>query len=281
MSDVIAGSGICAGSLRQAEMDTLYSASVLGSAVYQICWSFLCYSFLGVLIEWIFCLAVEGVLEARVGLLYVPLRPMYGVGGVACSLVLERFLDQPIWVCVYGMLICTVVEYLASVGMEKAFRSFSWDYSDKPLNLRGRICLQYSLCWGLLALLAVYVVEPLLNRFLERAGHRTGEMILTGLMVVTLVSAVVTLTAWARTRKRVAVLKTAMQGEAPTGFDTTGNRLIDRLAPDPLMINSFPRMSLMTELVELTGVQRPQLTLPRPPRRTVRAGLSRRPPDPA
>jgi uncharacterized membrane protein len=256
-------------------MDTLYSASVLGSAVYQICWSFLCYSFLGVLIEGIFCLAVEGVLEARVGLLYLPLRPMYGVGGVACSLVLERLLDQPIWVFLYGMLICTVVEYLASVGMEKAFGSLSWDYSEKPLNLHGRICLPYSLCWGLLALLAVYVVEPLLNRFLGQAGHRSGEMILTGLMIVTLVSAVVTLTAWARVRKRVTALKASAEGGEPFRSDHPGSRRIDRLAPDPVMINTFPQMSLMAELMELTGVQRPQLTLPRHPRRTLRAGQPR------
>jgi uncharacterized membrane protein len=211
------------------------------------------------------------VLEVRLGLLYLPLRPMYGVGGVACALLLDRLLDQPILVFLFGMLICTAVEHLASLFMEKAFGSFSWDYSDKPLNLRGRICLQYSLCWGLLALLAVYVVEPLRNRFLEQTGHRSGEMILTGLMIATLVSAVVTLAAWARTRKRVAALKAAAQEEAPTVSNTTGNQLIDRLAPDLVMINSFPRMSLMTELVELTGAQRPGLTVRRHPRHTLQS----------
>ncbi|HSU34323.1 MAG TPA: putative ABC transporter permease [Propionibacteriaceae bacterium] len=253
-------------------MDTLYSASMLGSTVYQICWSFLIYSFLGVLLEGIFCCAVEGVLEARLGLLYLPLRPMYGVGGVACALVLDRFLDQPISVFLVGMLICTVVEYLASLFMEKAFGTVSWDYRDKPLNLKGRVCLQYSLGWGLLAVLVVYRINPVINGFVNRPGHRPGEIIVTALMTVTLLSAVVTLAAWARTRRRVAALKAVGHGQAPTGSDTTGNRLMNRLVPDPVMINSFPRMSLMTELVELTGGQRPQLTLPRHPRRTPRSG---------
>jgi uncharacterized membrane protein len=250
-------------------MDALYSATVLGSTVYQICWLFLIYSFLGVLIEGIFCLAVEGVLEARLGLLYLPLRPMYGAGGVACALLLDRFLDQPIWVFLFGMLICTVVEYVAGLAMEKAFGTVSWDYCDKPLNLHGRICLQYSVCWGLLALLVVYAVDPVVTDFVGLPGHQSTELALTALVTVTLLSTVVTMAAWARVRKRVTALRQSMAGQAPTGSDTTRDRLLDRLAPDRVLINNFPRMRLMIELMELTRAQRPQLTLPRHPGRTL------------
>ncbi len=59
---------------------------------------FVIYSFLGVVVETIFCLVMEGVLESRLGLLYLPLRPMYGVGGVACMLLLHRFMSEPILV---------------------------------------------------------------------------------------------------------------------------------------------------------------------------------------
>ena len=34
------------------------------------------------------------------------------------------------------------------------------------------------------------------------------------------------------------------------------NRFLERLVPDPVMINTFPRMSLMTDYMELTGQQR-------------------------
>src|SRR5829696_5031936 len=70
-------------------MEELYSATVLGFSVYLILWLFVIYSFLGVLVEMIFCLVQEGVLESRVGLLYLPLRPIYGVGGVACTVLLS------------------------------------------------------------------------------------------------------------------------------------------------------------------------------------------------
>ena len=52
-----------------------------------------------------------------------------------------------------------MLEYVASFVMEKLFGSVFWDYSEKPLNLQGRICLQYSLYWGFLGLLLIYVLD--------------------------------------------------------------------------------------------------------------------------
>ena len=244
-------------------METLYSATVLGSSVYLILWFFVIYSFLGVFVEMIFFLLREGVLESRLGLLYIPLRPIYGVGGVACTVLLHRFIEEPILIFIWGMLICSVVEYVASFVMDKAFSAVSWDYSDKLLNLNGRICLQYSCCWGLLALLVLYVLDRFLYGFVNLAGGQVGEIVLTALMVLALLSVVVTLAALARMRRRVARLRARARGEAITAFDTVWDRLIDRLAPGPVMINTFPRMSLMTEFMELTGEQRAWIQLPR------------------
>jgi len=161
------------------------------------------------------------------------------------------------------MLVCSVVEYVASFVMEKAFSAVSWDYSDKWLNLHGRICLQYSCCWGVLALLVLYVLDRFLYGFVNLSGVQAGEIVLTTLMVLALLSIVVTLAALARMRRRVAKLRAGARGEAITAFDTGWDRLIDRLAPDPVMINTFPRMSLMTEFMELTGEQRAWIQLPR------------------
>jgi hypothetical protein len=41
-----------------------------------------------------------------------------------------------------------------------------------------------------------------------------------------------------------------------TASDTVWDRLIARLAPDSVMINSFPRTSLMLEFMELAGERR-------------------------
>jgi len=47
----------------------------------------------------------------------------------------------------------------------EGIRGVAWDYSDKLLNLHGRICLQYSCCWGPLAVSVVYVFDPFIDRF--------------------------------------------------------------------------------------------------------------------
>ena len=77
-------------------------------------------------------------------------------------------------------------------------------------------------------------------------------------VVLTLVSAVVTLAALARIRRRIVALQAQSRGEAVAGWD----RLIDRLVPEPVMIDTFPWMSLATELMELTGQRRAWLRWP-------------------
>src|SRR5918998_5516682 len=189
-------------------MAELYSTSVLGFSTYLILWSFVLYSFLGVVVEMVFCLVVQGVLESRSGLLYLPLRPMYGIGGVACMVFLHHVVQQPILVFMLGMLICTVVEYAAAVVMERVFGVVYWDYSHKPLNLHGRIALQYSLCWGLLAFLPVYAADRYLPRLVEVFGPpAVGATVLTVLLVLVLLCWAVTLAAIARVDRRGAMLE--------------------------------------------------------------------------
>jgi hypothetical protein len=45
---------------------------------------------LGVMVEVIFYLVVDDLLESRPGLLHLPLRRVHGIGGVACTLFLHR-----------------------------------------------------------------------------------------------------------------------------------------------------------------------------------------------
>lgn len=242
-------------------MAALYSTTVLGFSVYLLLWLFFVYSCAGVLIEGVFCLALDGVPELRLGLLYLPFRPLYGVGGLACTVLLVRWLQRPVVVFVLAALICSVVEYLASLWTEKAFGTVSWDYGDKPLNLHGRICPQYSACWGLLALLALYVVDgyvldPAHHDPRHVTGGTTAELTLTVLVVLSLLSAALTLGALHRTRQRVDALRTGAPDEAAAGPTTAWDRLTDRLVPEAVLIRSFPAMTLVSELKRLRSGER-------------------------
>ena len=237
-------------------MDAFYSTTILGAPIYLILWFFLVYAFFGVLVEMIFCLAQEGVLESRLGLLYVPLSPIYGIGAVALTQFLFRYFQQPVLLFVMGIVVGTVLEYVASFVMEKLFGTLFWDYSDKPFNLHGRICLQYSLYWGMLSLLVLYLLDPIVLGFVNLFSPTVGQAVLTVLVVLTVLSIVLTLASFARIRRRVSVLEAQARGEQVAEAESGWDRLVGRLAPDPVMINTFPRMSLMVEYMDLTGQQR-------------------------
>ena len=216
-----------------------------------VLWLFLLYSCAGVLIEGVFCLVLNGRLELRLGLLYLPLRPIYGLGGVACTLLLTPLLDRPVAVFALSSLICSAVEFLASWKVEKVFRTVSWDYSDKWLHLQGRICLQYSVGWGLLAAAALYGCHPFVAGAVQQPGPRPGETVLTALMMLMSLSVVLTLAALARARRRVDTWKAQARGDQAAGSSASWDRLVGRLVPDRVLTHSFPRMGLTAELREL------------------------------
>lgn len=237
------------------------SSTVLGTSVYLVLWFFLVYSFLGVVVECLFFLGCEGVLESTTGLLYLPLRPLYGIGGCTFAVLLRPVVAQPTAVFVLGAVLATVVEYLASLLTDRSLGAVSWDYSGKPLNVHGRVCLSYSLCWGGLALVAMYLLDRPLRHLLGPLPRHSGTAVLVALMVLVLASGVVTLAALVRARRRVQHLRAAASGGAATPTGAAWERLVDRLVPDRVLINSFPRMTLTTELGELTGQQRAWMRL--------------------
>ena len=226
--------------------------------LYFALWAFLIYGFCGVVLEMIYCYASQykGVIESRCGLLYLPLNPVYGLGGVAISVLLMPLVSHPVALFFLAMATCTVLEYVASFAMEKLFGTLFWDYSDMPLNLHGRICLQYSLYWGFLGLLLIYVLDPSTVRMVTSWPVPGAFYALVVLLVLTTVSAVLTLLAFRRFDQKVAYLKAQRDGRPLPTIDTPIGRLVDRLVPDAVMINTFPRMSHIVEYQELTGKHR-------------------------
>ena len=234
-----------------------------GQVLYYVLWLFLIYSFYGVIIEMVFCYAREykGVIESRCGLLYLPLSPIYGLGGVAVTLILVEWVSNPILLFFAGMVVCTVLEYIASFAMEKIFGSVFWTYSNKPLNLHGRICLEFAIYWGFLGLLLIYVLDPSTGDFVSSFPRPAGEIVLNVLLVITLLSVILTLAAFLRFDQKVAYLKAKRDGKPLPQIHSVFGRVVDRLVPDKVMINTFPRMSHIVEYQELSRQPRKLIVL--------------------
>jgi len=76
---------------------------------------------------------------------------------------LARILASAHWALFWPILVVTptIVEFVSSYLLEKIFGLRLWDYSKQPLNLRGRICLLFSVYWAILTVLTIRFIEPI------------------------------------------------------------------------------------------------------------------------
>jgi uncharacterized membrane protein len=121
-------------------------------------------------------IAVFGVIDSAAG------TTVDGIGTVNAGLI---FLA--------GLVLASSIEFIAGWGLYHLFHARWWDYRKKPFNLGGYICLEFSIYWGIGALLVVRILHPVVNRF--TAGllpQRWGWPLLALMYAVWLADSVVT-----------------------------------------------------------------------------------------
>ena len=141
--------------------------TILGMSIWRVLAYFIIYSILGYLIETLFGLVTKGVIESRQSFLYGPFCAIYGLGAVIMIGLLQYFKKNNFTLFFGGFLIGSVVEYLVSLFGEMILGVKWWDYSNMPLNLNGRICVFYSIFWGLLAIYLMSYINPRVDRLIN------------------------------------------------------------------------------------------------------------------
>lgn len=175
-----------------------------GFGLYKILW--VCYigSLFGVLIELAWCFLCTGGLESRSGLVWGPFNLLYGAGAMALTAALYRFRHRGYTVSFLGgMIVGSIIEYLCSYGQELAFGSRSWDYSDMPFNINGRICLLYSVFWGILGILWIKKIYPLLSKLILMIPNRVGKTLTWIVFAFFVLNSVMTVLSVARWTQRL------------------------------------------------------------------------------
>lgn len=144
----------------------------------KIVWIFLICCVTGFIVETIWCFIRHGYIESRKSLVYGPLSVAYGMGGVILTLVLYKLRDASLWkIFLTSFLVGTVTEYICSLGQEIVFGSVAWDYSNVPLNINGRVCLLYSLFWGVLGILWIKILYPMMSGVIEKIPINLGAVL--------------------------------------------------------------------------------------------------------
>ena len=97
------------------------------------------------------------------------------------------------------MIVGSAVEYICSWGQELVLGSRSWDYSNMPFNLNGRICLLYSIFWGILGVLWIKNIYPRMAKWILKIPNRAGKIItwlLVAFMIANIVMTSLSLARW-------------------------------------------------------------------------------------
>ena len=125
-------------------------------------WQFWAYSFIGYLLEKAFAAVTRSDQQVRKCFFLMPLCPVYGLG-VLAALALPPGLREGFWsFALWGGLAATAVEYVVHFLYERLLHVRFWDYSGVWGSVRRRVCLPFSILWGLLLAAALPPVQALL-----------------------------------------------------------------------------------------------------------------------
>lgn len=199
----------------------------------KLVWVFLISSFLGAMIEMVYCRAVGGVWMNRSSVLYGAFSFVWGFGAVVMTVVLQRLAgkeDRKIFLA--GFVVGGVYEYVCSVFTELAFGTVFWDYSEMPLNIGGRTNVLFCFFWGILAVVWIKVLYPPMERSIQRIPPLAGKIITWVLLAAMVCNGLLTAGAMVRYDRR--------QSE-PQGH-TVMAQLLDEWYDDDWMERRWPNM---------------------------------------
>ena len=146
---------------------------------------FMIYSVIGWFIEMI-PKSIKNKRFINRGFLIGPYLPIYGSGAVIMSLLLQKFSNKPFILFLFSLIICSVLEYITSFLMEKLFKARWWDYSNKPLNLNGRIWIGNMIAFGICGVIVIKIGNQLILKYLSKINDNT-LLILSIILFVTFI----------------------------------------------------------------------------------------------
>jgi uncharacterized membrane protein len=165
--------------------------TIFGFSIWRLIAYFIIYSVLGFVIETAFGAVTKGVIESRKSFLYGPFCAIYGLGAVVMILCLQPFKKNNNTLFWGGFVAGSVIEYLVSLIGELIFHVIWWDYSDMPLNINGRVCVYFSIFWGLLGIYLVSYINPKIDKLINFIKRKISDKALKIIEMITAVFLIV------------------------------------------------------------------------------------------
>lgn len=178
---------------------------ILGYSIYELLSLFFIYGFLGWCVEVAYCGVENGNFVNR-GFLNGPICPIYGFGAVIVILCLTPIKDNVLILFIGSAVLTSLLELATGFALDKIFHARWWDYSDKPFNLGGYICLKFSIYWGLVCIALMKGIHPAIFNLVKAVPHFLGIIILVFLTAVFIADITVTVITVNKLSKRIKLM---------------------------------------------------------------------------
>ncbi len=181
----------------QKQKEKIQSKIVIEDPVVKITFKrilayFIIYSFLGFIIETIFGMLTKGVIESRQSCLYGPFCCIYGLGAAVMIPGLQKFKKKNWTLFLAGAIEGSIVEYVISWLGEIVFHIKWWDYSNMPFDINGRICLLFTIFWGILALVLMRLINPYIEKFIDKIPKKLFSVLTIGGTILLILDLLIT-----------------------------------------------------------------------------------------
>ena len=145
-------------------------------SLYNLFWIFIVGCVVGWFVEGVFSLIKWREFINHSAVVIGPFNMAYGLGALMLTALLYKFRNEKnIKIFLIGFIGGSILEYIMSWGMELVLGFTAWDYSRKPLNLNGRICVRYSLFWGILGVVWIKYIYQFIAKLLEKMDKNLGK----------------------------------------------------------------------------------------------------------
>ena len=187
------------------------------------------------------------------GFLTGPCLPIYGSGCALITASIDGLMLISKYESSYGsvfavsFILCGVLEYLVSYFLEKRFHARWWDYSQKPMNLNGRVWIGNLILFGLGGVLVVKIANPLIYRLLNSVPFKARY-------IVAIILSVLFVTDYLISHFVMKLVKDSVEKSEADNTEAIGREVRKTLSDRSLFAkrfaNAYPEVTYRTEKVK-------------------------------
>ncbi len=169
---------------------------------YELFYIFIAGCLFGYVIEVLWSFYRHHIFINHTALVIGPFNVVYGVSALTLSYILNKYRKENIFkLFIISFIIGTILEYTLSLVMEKMGGFVAWNYSRYFLNINGRVCLKYSIYWGILGVIWIKYIHPLVLIVIKSFNPKKAKIIMNFLIVFLLADTFLTFQAIDRAKE--------------------------------------------------------------------------------